>query len=140
MLDRSATSRCNPGVSGRDSVIGVLSGWGWLGLGDDDGDYAAAGPVAADPSLSGGRTPGAPQPRRSVLSDTDEGATIQARGHIGIDEEQQATHEGDDCSQTGSSVHQPSPRRLRRMRRTVASDSPVASAISRVVASGWAVM
>src|SRR5690554_3002958 len=136
MLDRSATSRCNPGVSGRDSVIGVLSGW----LGDDDGDDAAAGPVAADPSLSGGRAPGAPQPRRSVLSNADEGATIQARGHIGVSQEQQAADEGDDGSQTSAGIHQPSPRRSRRIRRIVVSDSPVALAISRVVASGWAAM
>src|SRR5690606_39467036 len=105
-------------------------------LGDDDGDDAAAGAVAADPSLSGGRAPGAPQPRRSVLSDADEGATVQHGGDVGVDEEDQAADEGDGGRQTSAGVHQPSPRRLRRIRRIVASDSPVASAISRVVASG----
>src|SRR5690606_27504687 len=100
MLDRSATSFCRPGVSGRDSVIGVLSGW----LGDDDGDDAAAGPVAADPSPSGGRAPAAPQPRRSVLSDADEGAAVQHGGGVGVDEEQQSADEGDDGRQTSAGI------------------------------------
>src|SRR5690606_31775187 len=109
-------------------------------LGDDDGDDAAAGPVAADPSLSGGRAPGAPQPRRSVLSDAGEGAAVQHGSDVGVDEEQQSADEGDDGRQTSAGNHQPSPRTLRRIRRTVPYDRPVCSAISRVVASGWAAM